>query len=86
MPLEKDTQLDELHYLRHKHDEFRHRHFPWENHLLKKTTSAFLWKNPVMNKFLTRIEKVLVLMVEVVAIPRNYFNYTVHKYNNDHWG
>jgi hypothetical protein len=86
MGLEKDTQINELYYLKHKHDTFKHRHYNWEDNLLRKTTSSYIWKNPVMNKYLTHIQSILVLMVEKVSVQRNFFNFTVNKYNNDHWG
>lgn len=86
MSLEKDRQIPELYHLKHRNDKILHRHFPWEENLLKKTTSTYIWKNETMNAFLTKIEKILVLMVEKSNVARNFFNYTVNKYYNDHWG
>lgn len=86
MGLEKDKELHEIYFLKHRQDAPLHRHFPWENNLLKNTTSAYIWKNPTMNSFLLKIEKMLVLLVEKMNVARNFFNYTVDKYYNDHWG
>lgn len=86
MGLQKDKELQELYYLKHRKDNLLHRHYPWEDNLLKNTTSTYIWKNPTMNTFLTKIEKTLVLMVEKMNVARNFFNYTVDKYYNDHWG
>lgn len=85
MGLHKDKELQELYFLKHRKDNPLHRHFPWEDNLLKNTTSPYIWKNPIMNAFLTKIEKTLVLMVEKMNVARNFFNYTVDKYYNDHW-
>jgi hypothetical protein len=86
MGLDKDIQLSELYDLKHRHDSKSNRHYPWEDDLLKKSTTPYIWKNPNMNSFVSRIEKMSVLMLEQVNFARNFFNYTVPKYYNDHWG
>lgn len=86
MGLQQDKELPELYYLKHKNDNLLHRHFPWENNLLRNTTTPYMWKNPNMNTFLSKIEIQLVLMVEQLNVARNFFNFTVNKYYNDHWG
>ena len=86
MSLEKDKQIQELYHLKHRNDKLLHENFPWQDNILKNTTTPYIWKNPVMNAFLTRIEKMLSLMVQKMAVARNWFNYTVPKYYNEHWG
>ncbi len=84
--LDKDKEIQELYFLKHSKDNLKHRHFPWEDNLLQKTTSNYIWKNPNMNTFLTLLNKPVTLMVEQMNVARNFFNYTVDKYYNDHWG
>ncbi len=86
MGLEKDIQIDEIYDLTHRFDSKTNRHYPWENDLLKRNTTTYIWKNYNMNTFLTKVQSLLVLSVEQVNYARNYFNFTVHKYYNDHWG
>lgn len=86
MGLEKDRQLSELYDLKHKHDSKSNRHFPWEDNLLKKTTTNYIWKNDTMYNFLLKIEKMNVLLIEQMNFARNFFNFTVDKFYNDHWG
>lgn len=86
MGLQKDLEITELYDLKTRFDSKSNRHFPWEDSLLKKTTSSYIWLNPNMNEYLTKIEKIMVLIVEQTNFTRNFFNFTVHKYYNDHWG
>lgn len=86
MGLEKDIEISETYDLKHRFDSKTNRHYPWENDLLKKTTTAYIWKNTNMHEYLTKIQSILVLMVEQMNYARNFFNFTVHKYYNDHWG
>jgi hypothetical protein len=86
MGLEKDRHIPELYYLKHKHDNKLHTGFNWQDNILKNTTSPYVWKNPTMNKYLSKIEKMVSLMVEKMSVARNFFNYTVPKYYDEHWG
>lgn len=86
MGLEKDIQLSELYDIKHRKDSKSNRHYAWEDNLLKRSTTPYIWKNSNMNSFLTRLEKIYVLMLEQMNYSRNYFNHTVHKHYNDHWG
>ena len=86
MGLEKDIQIAELYDINHRWDSKTNRHYSWENNLLQITTSSYIWLNPNMNEYLTKIQKILVLMLEQMNFARNFFNFTVHKYYNDHWG
>lgn len=86
MGLEKDRQILELYEMKHRHDSKTYRHFPWEKNLLKKTTTPYIWQNNNMYDFLLKIEKISVLILEQMNVARNFFNFTVDKYYNDHWG
>lgn len=86
MALDKDKEIKELYELKHRYDSKSYRHFPWEDNLLKKTTSPYMWQNENMKQYLLKIEKISVLILEKMNYARNFFNYTVDKYYNDHWG
>ena len=86
MSLQSESEILEIYQIKHMHDELLHQNFDWRNNLLKKTTSAHLWKNKNMSAYLTRVESVLVLMVDKISILRNFFHYNKDKYDNNHWG
>jgi len=86
MALEKDIQIDELYDLKTRFDSKTNRHYPWENNLLKISTTPYIWKNVNMNQYLTQIQEIMVFILEKVNYSRNFFNFTVNKYYNDHWG
>ena len=39
-----------------------------------------------MHEYNSRIERMVILMLEQMNFARNFFNYSVPKYYNDHWG
>lgn len=84
--LDKDIEINELYELKHRNDSNTYRHFPYEEQLLKNTTTPYMWKNDTMNKYLKKIEKITVLIIEQMNYARNFFNFTVNKYYNDYWG
>lgn len=84
--LEKSLEIDELYELKHRHDSKTNRHYEWEDNILKRTTTPYIWKNENMNEYLTLLEKMMGQMFEKTAYVRNFFNFTVNKYYNDHWG
>jgi hypothetical protein len=86
MSLDKDTQIQELYFLKHKHDKKLHTGFNWQDNILKNTTTPYLWKNRVMYTYLSQIEKMVSVMVQKMTVARNFFNYTVPKYYDEHWG
>jgi hypothetical protein len=86
MALEKDRQIPELYNLKHMQDNLPYRHFPYEDVILQNSTTPYLQKNPVMYGFILSLEKIITLMIEKNVVMRNYFNFTVNKYYDDHWG
>lgn len=84
--LEENSQIPELYYLKTRWDSNTYRHYPWENNILKKTTSVRPWMNPNLQGFLVLLEKNVALMVESNNIIRNFFNVAVSRYYNNHWG
>lgn len=84
--LEEKSQISELYYLKTRWNSRTNRHFPWEDHILEKTTSVRPWMNPNLRGFLQRLQMNVSLMVESTNIVRNFFNVAVNKYYNDHWG
>jgi hypothetical protein len=86
MPLRKESNISEIYDIEHRFDSKTNRHYPYENELLKKTTTPYLWQNPNMNTYLKLIEKMCVQLVEQMVIAKNFYVVTVHKYHDDWWG
>ena len=83
--LEQKSQIPEYYYLQTRWNDNPNRHYPWEDHILKKTLSPHIYNNPNMADYLLLLEKSTALTVETNNIIRNYFNISVDKYYNDHW-
>lgn len=86
MGLQKDIEISELYDIKTRFNSNSNRHHAWENDLLKNSTSTYIWRNENMNQYLTKIQTMLVFMLEKMNFARNFFNFTVHKYYNEHWG
>lgn len=84
MRLYKDCQIEELFILKNRHNSNDNIHYKYEDDLLKRTTSSYIWKNERMNSFLTKIQELVVLMVQKTDISRNYIDFNVHKYNDEY--
>ena len=82
--IEKDKQVNELYYIKHRNDDLKHTGFDYENRILRKTLSGLMFDNPTMNTFLTYLQKQVVWMIESTLVVRNFWNYTVNKYYNKH--
>jgi hypothetical protein len=86
MKLVEEIEIREIYHLKHRNDNLIHRHFNWEDNLINKTTSPYIFRNDTMKKYLSHIQKMVSVMVQSTAKVRNFFNFTVDKYYNDHWG
>jgi|Laugrespbdmm15sd_2_1035082.scaffolds.fasta_scaffold181073_1 hypothetical protein len=83
--LEKETRIDEKYNLEHIHDTNTYRHYPYENNLLKNSTSTGLWKNTNMNAYLGYIQTIMVMIHQQSVFARNFYNYSVKRFYNDYW-
>lgn len=82
--LYRDNQIKELYDLKHRNDNLAHENYDYENNLLKKTLSPYLFHNPITNGFLDKYRKLMVLMFDQMNIARNFKNYIVDKYWHKH--
>lgn len=84
--IERESQIKELYDLKHRNDKELHTHFDYENKLLEKMLPAYIFKNPTMNEFLIKLQKLMVWTYESNVVVRNWYNFTCgkwyNKYNN----
>jgi len=84
MSLYRDSQVNELYVLKHRHDKNKYGAFDIEDNILKKTLSNFLFTNGIMNDFLLKMQGLYSLYFDQMNVIRNLKNWTVDKYWSDH--
>jgi hypothetical protein len=82
--IEEQNHIKELYELNHRHDFNSDKRFDYENNLYKKSLSHYIFGNDITNDFLTKLEKMSVWMFESTLVIRNFWNYTVPRYYNNH--
>jgi hypothetical protein len=82
--IQKNKHLKEYWYVNHRNDDLKHTGFDYENNLFRKLFSGLMFDNPKLNEFLTKLQEMVVLMLESTLVVRNFWNYTVDKYYNKH--
>jgi hypothetical protein len=76
--LYRKKQLPELYYLRHRHDNDND-YVDYENMLLDKTLTPYLYQNDTMNGFLKRLQPLVGLLFDQMNVVKNFKNYIVDK-------
>ena len=76
--LYRKKQLPELFYLKHSHDNDND-YVDYENMLLDKTLTPYLYQNDTMNGFLKRLQPLVGLLFDQMNIVKNFKNYIVDK-------
>ena len=74
----RKKQLPELYYLKHRHDNDND-YVDYENMLLDKTLTPYLYQNDTMNGFLKRLQPLVGLLFDQMNVVRNLKNYIVDK-------
>ena len=82
--IEEFNEIPEMYNIRHKHDNITNDGFNYSDNMLIKTLSPVLYKNDNMDMFLTKLNSMIVTMVESVLPTRNIFYFTHNKYFNGH--
>lgn len=82
--IEESKHIKELYYIKHRNDNLKNVGFDYENKLFQRTLSRMMFDNPILNNFLSLLQKQVVLMIESTLVVRNFYNYTVGKYYNKH--
>lgn len=83
--LYKEKQLSELYFMKHRHDS-EGPDFDYENNVLDKSLSPYLYENDTMNGFLKRLQPLVSILFDQMNIARNFKNYIVDKYHYRHRG
>lgn len=78
----EDKELPELFEMKHRHDD--QKYVDWGTNLLNKSLSPYLYKNDMMNQFLTRLQKLVAILFDQQNFMKNFKNYMVDKYFYKH--
>ena len=75
---EKD--IPELNKFFHRNDDLNLKYMNYENVILNKTISPYIYGNTMMDGFLNRLNKLVALFFDQFNIIKNFRNFTVDKY------
>lgn len=76
--LYRKKQLPEIYYMRHRHDNDND-YVDYENMLLDKTLTPYLYQNDTMNGFLKKLQPLVGLLFDQMNVVKNFKNYIVDK-------
>jgi hypothetical protein len=74
------NQIPELNFMKHRHDDGGD-YIQYENVILDKTLSPYMYENDLMNGFLKRLQPLVANLFDNHNIIKNFKNYMVHKYH-----
>ena len=83
MSLRKDKEIKELYDLKHQHDNYP-KGFNYFDNILKKSLSPFIYNNANVEGFLLKLEPLVATFFDKMNIIKNWKNWHVDKYKNDH--
>lgn len=76
--LYRKKQLPEIYYMCHLHDNDND-YVDYENMLLDKTLTPYLYQNDTMNGFLKKLQPLVGLLFDQMNVVKNFKNYIVDK-------
>lgn len=82
--IEKERHIKEMYDMKHFHDTDNNKGYDYETNLFKRLMSSVMFQNEMMKSFLTRFQKSSVWMIQSVLVVRNFFDYSVDKYEDKH--
>lgn len=75
-----DKNIPELNKFFHRNDDLNLKYVNYENNILNKTISPYVYSNNIMDGFLNRLNKLVALFFDQFNIIKNFKNFTVDKY------
>ena len=81
--LQEETEIPEVYYMKHRHDDDSD-WVDYENNMLDKMLSPYIYENDMMNGFLKRLQPLTGKLFDQINIMKNFKNYIVDKYHYKH--
>lgn len=79
----KNKELPEVFYMKHRHDDDND-FVDYENMILDKSLSPYIYENDMMNGFLKRLQPLVAALFDQMNISKNFRNIMVDKYYYKH--
>lgn len=79
----EDKELPELYYMKHRHDDNKD-FIDYENSILDKSLSPYIYENDMMSSFLKRLQPLVAALFDQMNIAKNFRNIMVDKYYYKH--
>ena len=76
-------QIPDLYYMKHSNDSGQD-YIDYENSLLNKTLSPYMFNNDIMNSFLEQLQVLVSILFDEHNVIKNFKNYIVDKYYFKH--
>ena len=77
--LYEQRQIPELHTMKHRNDSGQ-KYVNYENEILNKTLSPYMFNNDTMNSFLQQLQSLISILFDQHNVIKNFKNYIVDKY------
>jgi hypothetical protein len=81
--LHEEREIPELYYMKHRYDDDTE-WTDYENNMLDKMLSPYIYENAMMGVYLTRLQPLVAKMFDQVNLMKNFKNYIVDKYHYKH--
>jgi hypothetical protein len=78
--LHEEKEIPEIYYMKHRHDDDKE-WTDYENSMLDKMISPYIYENEMMSNFLKRLQPLVGKMFDQINVMANYRNYIVDKYH-----
>ena len=72
--------IPELNTFYHRNDDIKKNYFDYENVILDKSLSPYIYENNIMSGFLNRLNNLVSLFFDQFNVVKNFKNFTVDKY------
>ena len=81
--LHEEREIPEVYYIKHRHDTDKD-WTDYENSMLDKMLSPYIYENDMMNSFLKKLQPLTAKLFDQMNIMKNWRNYIVDKYHYKH--
>jgi hypothetical protein len=73
-------ELPEIHYMKHLHDDIKGKYVKYDDVILDKTLSPYIFENSLMSEWLKKMQPLVSLLFDQMNVMKNLKNYMVDKY------
>jgi hypothetical protein len=81
--LYEEKDIPEIHFMKHRHDNNKE-FVDYEKNILSNKLSPYIYKNDLMNSFLTMLQPLVAKLFDQMNVIKNFQNYMVDKYYYKH--